>query len=135
MASINSVSSASDYSLPGINKASGKGNRHHDKQIEFEQDLAQAGLNASVTPDALLNSIQSAIKTAVNDPKNADKDFVQVIQDAVQETLKDNGVDTDKLTALLQSQLGHSGQTPTFQDVLLAQQVSTRNHRDTVLRS
>jgi hypothetical protein len=71
----------------------------------FEQDLLQSGLDADVSTDELLQSVQASIKSAIHDPSNSGKEFFDVIQTAVQKALKENGVDTEKLTSLLQSQI------------------------------
>lgn len=106
MAAISGISSTSGYSaVQGVGRpGSVRGPRLPDNAT-FEQDLLQSGLNADVTTDELLKSVQSSIKSAINDPSNSGKDFFDVIQTAVQKTLKENGVDTEKLTSLLQSQI------------------------------
>ena len=108
MSAISGVSTTSVYpskALQNIGRASPvRGNQNSQRQAAFEQDLTQAGLSANVSPDDLLKSIQSSIKAAISDPSNSGKDLLQVIQSAVQKTLEKNGVDTEKLTSLLQSQ-------------------------------
>jgi hypothetical protein len=106
MAGISGVSSTSGYSaVHGVGKpTSARGPRLPDNAT-FERDLLQSGLNANVSTDELLKSVQSSIKSAINDPSNNGKDFFDVIQSAVQKTLEENGVDTEKLTSLLKSQI------------------------------
>ena len=107
MAAIGGLSSVGGYPSPAIQSLtrsqSVRGPHPSKLQAAFEQDLVQSGLNANVSTDELLTSIQSSIKSAIKDPSNDGKDFLQVIQSAVQKTLEENGVDTEKLTSLLQS--------------------------------
>jgi hypothetical protein len=106
MAAVSGISSTGGFSsVQGVGRSNSvRGPRLPDKAT-FEQDLTQSGLNADVSTDELLKSVQSSIKSAINDPSNNGKDFFEVIQSAVQKTLKENGVDTEKLTSLLQSQI------------------------------
>ena len=106
MAAISGISSTGGYSaVQGVGRSgSVRGPRLPDNAT-FEQDLLQSGLNADVSTDELLKRVQSSIKSAINDPSNSGKDFFDVIQTAVQKTLQENGVDTEKLTSLLQSQI------------------------------
>lgn len=107
MAAIGGLSSVGGYPSPAIQSLtrsqSVRGPHPSKLQAAFEQDLAQSGLKANVSTDELLTSIQSSIKSAIKDPSNDGKDFLQVIQAAVQKTLEENGVDTEKLTSLLQA--------------------------------
>ena len=106
MAAVSGISSTSGYSaLQGVGRANSIRGPKLPDNATFEKDLLQSGLNADVSTDELLKSVQSSIKEAINDPSNNGKDFFDVIQTAVQKTLKENGVDTEKLTSLLQSQI------------------------------
>ncbi len=106
MAAISGISSTSGYSaVQGVGRPNSVRGPRLPDNATFEQDLFQSGLNADVSTDELLKSVQSSIKSAINDPSNNGKDFFDVIQTAVQKTLKENGVDTEKLTSLLQSQI------------------------------
>jgi hypothetical protein len=108
MAAIGGLSSVGGYPSSAIQSLSRsqsiRGGHHSELSATFEQDLVQSGLKANVSTDELLTSIQSSIKSAIKDPSNDGKDFLQIIQSAVQKTLEENGVDTEKLTSLLQSQ-------------------------------
>lgn len=106
MAAVSGISSFGGYSaVQGVGRPNSVRGPRLPDNATFEQDLLQSGLNANVSTDELLKSVQSSIKTAINDPSNSGKDFFDVIQTAVQKTLKENGVDTEKLTSLLQSQI------------------------------
>ena len=105
MAAVSGISSFGGYSaVHGVGRPNSVRGPRLPDNATFEQDLLQSGLNANVSTDELLKSVQSSIKSAINDPSNSGKDFFDVIQTAVQKTLKENGVDTEKLTSLLRSQ-------------------------------
>jgi len=106
MAALSGISSTSGFSaVQGVGRASSVRGPRLPDNATFEQDLLQSGLKAEVSTDELLKSVQSSIKSAINDPSNSGKDFFDIIQTAVQKTLEENGVDTEKLTSLLQSQI------------------------------
>lgn len=132
MATVGGLSSLGGYPSPAVQSLarsqSVRGPHPSKLKAEFEQDLAQSGLKANVSTDELLTSIQSSIKSAIKDPSNDGKDFLQVIQSAVQKTLEENGVDTEKLTSLLQTDapdqaglpaFGHHGPPPSLDQTLL----------------
>lgn len=106
MAAISGLSSTSGYSaIQGVGRPNSVRGPSVPDSATFEQDLLLSGLNADVSTDELLKSVQSSIKSAINDPSNSGKDFFDVIQTAVQKTLQENGVNTEKLTSLLRSQI------------------------------
>ena len=102
---LSSVAASSAFSTQSTSRT--HRHPHNDQGISqstLAQDLSQSGLKTGVSTDTLLTDIQASIQSALSDPKNAGQDPFQVLQAAVQQTLKDNGVDTEKLAALLQSQ-------------------------------
>ena len=68
-----------------------------------------------VDPQQLQSKVQSAVSDAVKDfdPNGSTEDLFKTVQSTVDQTLKDNGVDVDKLKSLF-SQNGSQGGFPGF---------------------